>query len=276
MKRRVTAWLMVCLLMLASMPAQAEDAPELTHYLLLGFDFWGDERIGVSYSDTNILASIDHTNGRLMITSLLRDTYVEKPDGSWGRLNNIVRDEGFDVMVETVSLNYGVEIEAYIAIGVKGLRRIIDQLGGIEITVTRAEAEKMTEVSGINGPGTYTVGASGAMAYMRLRKIAGHDFGRTERQRKVLTQVFSQLQNMTSPEALVLASMLFEEVETDITLMAMMQAIKTVYDLREKPLETFSLPIDGGYTNIKKHGMDVYELDWEANRQALAAFLSGE
>lgn len=252
---------------------EADTAPALTHYLLLGFDFWGDETIGVSYSDTNMLATIDRTNGRLMITSLLRDTYVEKPDGTWGRLNNIVRDEGFDVMLGTVSQNYGVTVDKYMAIGVKGLRRLIDAIGGVEITLTSTEAEKLAEVSGVRGKGTQRLGAPGVMAYIRLRKTDGDEFGRTERQRKVLAQVFSQVQAMSLTEMMGLAQQLLNEIETNMTLADVMDAVSAVYEYRGGTLEMMRLPIGGGYENATRHGMMVYELDWEANRAALEAFL---
>lgn len=271
--------LLVLLLATQPLAAWAGDKadPELTHYLVLGFDFWGDDRIGVSYSDTNILATIDHTNGRLMVTSLLRTAYVEKPDGTWGRLNNIVRDDGFDVMLETVSRNFGVSVDTYIAIGVKGLRRIIDALGGVEVTLTRAEAEKLAEQDiPVNGAGTYKLNAKGAMAYIRLRKIAGHDFGRAERQRKVLVQVFSQLQEMSVAQMMEMAQMLFDEVETNMTLSDLLGAASFVYGHRDATLETMAIPVEGMYENVKRHGMDVYELDWAANRAALNAFLRGE
>lgn len=271
--------LLLALLVLGSGMALAEEKkePDLVHFLVLGFDFWGDETIGVSYSDTNILASIDRANGRLMITSLLRDTYVEKPDGTWGRLNNTVRDEGFDVMLETVSKNYGVDVDIYMAIGVKGMRRLLDQLGTVEVTLTSSEAEALKDhVSGVRGKGTYQLKSSGVMHYMRLRKIAGHDIGRTERQRKVLTQVFLQISQMNLSEMTSLGMALLDELETNINLQQMMQAINDVYTLRDKPLETMYLPIDGAYENVTRHGMAVYELDWEKNRQALQDFLNGD
>lgn len=273
MRMRHTACLLVLALLLCAPAPARQEAQGLQHFLLLGFDYWGDETIGVSYTDTNILASIDKTNGRLLITSLLRDTYVQKPDGSWGRLNNIARDDGFDVMLQTVSDNYGVQVDTYLAIGVKGMRRMIDAVGGVEITLTRAEAEKLSYVSGIRGAGTYNLNSSGAMAYMRLRKIAGHDFGRTERQRKVLAQLFAKLQDMTLAEATQLGMTLFEEVKTNISLQTLMEAIAYVFSLRDAPLEMMYLPVDDGYENVERHGMAVYELDWEKNRQALADFL---
>lgn len=276
MKRCIACLLALLLVLPFSMGAAAPAEPDIVHYLLLGFDFWGDEEIGVSYSDTNILASIDRTNGRLMVTSLLRDTYVEKPDGTWGRLNNVVRNDGFDVMVQTVSRNYGVEVEYYLAIGVKGLRRVIDELGGIEVTITKSEAEKLQHVSGIRGAGTYTLNSSGVMHYMRLRKIAGHDFSRTERQRKVLEEVLKRVQSMSLSETLAVATVLFEEVETNITLQELFRVVNDVFALRDASLETMYLPIKGGYENVERHGMAVYELDWDMNRAALQAFLHGE
>lgn len=274
MKRWVAALLV--LLCMVPLAAGAQEAPDIVHFLLLGFDFWGDEEIGVSYSDTNILASIDRTNGRLMITSLLRDTYVEKPDGKWGRLNNVVRDEGFDVMLETVSMNYGVDVDVYMAIGVNGLRRIIDELGGIEVTLTATEAEKLSNISGVRGRGTYTLGSRGVMAYMRLRKVAGHDFSRTERQRKVLAQVFAKLQGMSMADVTALGIKLFDEIETNISLQELFRTVTDVYALKDAELEMMYLPVKDGYKNVEKHGMAVYELDWEMNRNALQAFLMGE
>lgn len=267
----------VVLCLLALVPAASAETgwqePDLVHYLILGFDFWGDEQIGVSYSDTNILATIDRANGRLMVTSLLRDTYIEKPDGKWTRMNNIVRSEGLDVMLETVRSNYGVDVDVYMAIGVEGVRRMIDEIGGVEVTVNSEEAEGLWNVKTITGPGTYHLDSNGVMHYMRLRKISGDDFGRTERQRKVLTQVLSQVSAMSLGDLAALGMTLFEEVETNMSLQDLMEAVSLVYSLRDAPLETLSLPVKGTYENATRHGMAVYELDWDANRQALQDFL---
>lgn len=274
MRRALATCLLLCLLLTGTLAhAETGGEKELEHFLLLGFDFWGDEQIGVSYSDTNILATIDRTDGRLMVTSLLRDTYVEKPDGKWTRLNNVVRDEGFDAMLETISLNYGVTVERYLAIGVKGLRRVIDSIGGIEVTLSSAEAERLQHVSGIRGAGTYTLSSSGVMHYMRLRKIAGHDFSRTERQRKVLAQVLIKVQAMSLADVAQLGAQLFDEIETNMTLQDVLGAVSAVYQLRDAPLETLSLPVEGKYENTVQHGMSVYALDWPENRRILHDFL---
>lgn len=252
------------------------DEPALEHYLLLGFDFWGDETIGVSYSDTNILATVDKTNGRLMITSLLRDSYVQYPDGKWGRLNSVVKEYGYDAMLETIALNYQVSAQHYMAIGVHGLQRLIDALGGVEVTLTAAEADKLSSISGISGAGTYSLSGHGAVMYMRIRHLSGSDFSRTERQRKVLSQIYKQMQHMTLEQALELVQVLYEEVDTNMSLSDMIQAASSVYALRGGELEMLSLPVTGTYKSSTIHEMAVLELDWEANRLALHNFLYSE
>lgn len=283
MKRWMRAALLALLLVTPGVPGHAQSpqkavtqSPDLVHYLLLGFDFWGDETIGVSYSDTNMLASIDRAGGRLMITSLLRDTYVQKPDGKSTRLNNVVRREGFDVMLGTVSLNYGVEVNKYMAIGVQGMRDLIDAIGGVQVTLTGEEATKLREhVKGVNGSGTYTLDSGDTMHYMRLRKASGHDIARTERQRKVLTEVMNKVRTLPPTEIAALGMRLFESVETNMTLADVLEAVSMVYSFRDAPLELMRIPIDGSYKNVERHGMAVYELDWTANREALRAFLAG-
>ena len=282
MMKRFAALVLGILLCIQALPSLCEGkadttaGPGLLHFLVLGFDFWGDERIGVSYSDTNILASVDTANNRLLVTCLLRDSWVQYPDGKWGRLNGIVRDQGFEAMLEAVELNYQVHADHYLAIGVKGLQRVIDALGGVEITLTKDEAGKLKAVPGVHGAGTYTLGGYGAVQYMRIRYLSGYDFARTERQRKVLAQVFRQIQHMSMNQALELARVLFEEVETNMSLFELIQAVTMLYGMRGAKLEMLHLPASGSYKTSTIHEMAVLELDWALNRKVLHEFLYGK
>ena len=78
-----------------------------------------------------------------------------------------------------------------------GFEAIIDRIGGIDIELTSAEAAYINKrnhtsiVAGLN----HLNGAE-ALMYARARKI-DNDFGRTERQRKVLSAMYEQAKNLS-------------------------------------------------------------------------------
>ena len=273
---------LLCLLLIACLPLCAlaqEAAQDVAHYLLLGFDFWGDEQIGTSYNDTNIIFSLDRTNGRILITTIMRDSYVTMPSGQQSKLNQVVRKSDFDTVVKTVENTLDIKIEAYFAIGAPGFARLIGELGGVEVNITESEyaslkARGMT--ANIPGPGKQVLRGNGLYAYLKDRYMGGGDRARTGKAQDVLQQLVKQAREMSLTEMMSFATSALEEIETNASLLELTALGTSAFAMRNAPVETFTLPGDGTYKYATLHGSSIVDADWAANKALYAAFIRGE
>ena len=119
-------------------------------------------------------------------------------------------------------------------------------MGGVEITVTSAEA---SQIPGIKSAGTYNLTGEQALAYGRIRKIDS-DYARTERMRTVLTEVFNKAKKMSVADLNNVLDKVLPEVYTNITksdILALIPQIASysIVDSKGWPYETKGITLNG-------------------------------
>jgi len=261
----------------------------VVNILLIGSDARGNTTEG--RSDAMILLSISDKTDKIHMTSLLRDMYVEIPGYKNNRLNAAYSYGGPELLMETIELNLDITVNRYVVVNFEAFANLVDAVGGVELELSSKEIEYVngylveynmlmdrpqgtdnmdTSVSGLvhlNGPQ--------ALAYTRNRYL-GTDFGRTERQRKVLSAVIAKAPKalLTNPKELL--SGLLPNLTTNLT-QAEMYRLGTMapkfvaYDIVQS-----SIPMEGSYKNATIRGMSVLEVDLEANKQYLKENLYGK
>lgn len=166
----------------------------VVNVLIMGVDDYQPNDPG--RTDSMMLVSIDTRNQELKVTSLMRDLYVAIPGKSQAnRLNTAYSSGGAPLLVRTVESNFGIDIDRWVVIDFEAFNQIIDAMGGVEITLTQAEAKLVNENSGDPrrnlSEGTFVLSGAQARYYSRIRAI-GDDFERTERQRKVFSSIINK------------------------------------------------------------------------------------
>ena len=107
------------------------------------------------------------------------------------RLDATYRFGGFELLDATLTENFGVSIDGNFEADFTAFEAIIDMVGGIDIELTSAEAAYINERNDTSiAAGLNHLNGAETLMYARARKIDS-DFGRTERQRKVLMAVFT-------------------------------------------------------------------------------------
>lgn len=235
---------------------QIED-DHLVNILLVG----QDRREGESRqrSDTMILCSINLETGKTSLISFLRDLYVQIPGGySDNRLNAAYVFGGFDLLDATLTENFGFSIDGNFEVDFTGFEAIIDMVGGIDIELTSAEAAYMNKrrhpliTTGVN----HLDGAE-ALTYARARKIDS-DFGRTERQRKVLLAVYELVKNLPVDERLSLLYNALPYLTTDLTDVEILSlAYRLLPLVSSVSIDSYTVPADDCYYNANIRGMAV-------------------
>ncbi len=174
---------------------------------IFGVDSREGELENGTRTDTIIIASINKRTKDVKLVSVYRDTYLDNTDGSYRKATEAYFYGGAETAVNMLNKNLDLDIEDYVTVDFEAVIEVVDELGGIEITLTDEEVTwlnaylvETSEVTGrsytnVTGSGTQTLTGIQAMAYCRIRYTEGWDYRRTERQREVLMQIFQKAQS---------------------------------------------------------------------------------
>lgn len=261
----------------------------VTNILLIGNDSragGGDGR-----SDAMILVSISNHTKTIYLTSLLRDMYVEIPGHESNRLNAAYSFGGPELLLKTIKQNLGIEVNRYVQVNFQAFANLIDAVGGVELELTNEEVQlvnaylneyNMLENRPINtdylptdASGLLHLNGPQALAYSRNRYI-GSDFGRTERQRKILEAVFRQLPSSVLTNLDDLIEGILPNLTTNISKNECYALSLDAPKLLTYELVQASIPIAGSYQSVTIRKMSVLQVDFEKNREFIRTRIYGE
>ncbi len=247
-------------------------------------------QFGGERSDSMILVSINSRDRKIYMTSLMRDMYVQIPGRTDNKLNAAYSYGGATLLVDTVEQNLQVKIDGYVKVGFDSFEWIIDRLGGVEITLTAEEADYLRRTNYISKKeyrtvvaGTQVLNGNQALGYCRVRYVptingTQNDFGRTERQRTVLTKLFNKYKDTNIFSLLSILNDCLPLVLTDISKADIQDLMETVVENRILSLESFRIPVSGSYDGVKMGGDigDVLVLSWSKNIDELHKKIFGD
>ncbi len=261
----------------------------VTNILLIGNDSRKKGEDG--RSDAMILLSISNKTKTIYMTSLLRDMYVDIPGYKSNRLNASFSYGGPELLLETIEQNFDIEVNRYALVNFQAFANLIDSVGGVNLELTTAELEYVngylveynmlegrpegTDYMDTSQAGKVHLNGPQTLAYCRNRYI-GSDFARTERQRKVLEQVFKQmpkavLTNMGDLIEGILPNLITNLTEGEILGLSLQVGKLITYNLIQN-----SIPIEGSYKNASIRGMSVLEVDFDTNNKFIRENIYGE
>ena len=242
-----------------------ESNENIMNILLIGQDRRPGE--GRQRSDSMILCTINTEKKTLVMTSFLRDMYVDIPDWNGrsyqdNRLNVCYALGGMGMLNTALEKNFGIQVDHNMEVDFSGFKNIVSLFGGVSINLTKAEADYLGQ--GLK-EGVNFLNPEQALNYSRIRYIDS-DFGRTNRQRKVIMSLFSSVKNMSVSELTNLVTTILPMVTTnmsdaDITNYMM----KILPILSELQITTQYIPVDGSYRSVYIRGMAVLVPDLPTN-----------
>ncbi len=265
-------------------PATLIGGDGIINIMLIGQD--RREGQGRQRSDAMILCTVNTNAKTLTMTSFMRDIYVEIPGYKNNKLNACYMYGGMELLDKVLVENFGVEIDANVEVDFDGFMEIIDMLGGVEIELTSAEAKYLNRRGNwdIGGDehwslkeGVNLLNGSQALAYSRIREI-GSDFGRTERQRKVLSVLVEKLEGMSLLQVNTLLNKIVTYITTDMTNSEMVGYVMALFPmLTDLEVSTLRIPADKTYSFKNVSGVgDSIIIDFKENRQILLDALAGQ
>ena len=249
--------------------------------LLVGQDRREGQGTKPQRSDAMILCTINVKKKTITMTSFMRDVWVYIPNHYNQRLNVPYKIGGFPLLNETLQYNFGVSADYNVEIDFSGFMEAIDVVGGVNIKLTASEAAYLNrrgnwDLETNNNwnlkEGENLLTGSQALAYSRIRQIGG-DFGRTNRQRKVLTVLIEKVKTLKATEVFDLVQKLTPLISTDMTNAQILGlAMDMLPMLSDMEIVSQRIPTDDQYSYATKGNASVIVLNskqMEANLKLL-------
>ncbi len=225
-------------------------------------------------TDAILVASIDKDGGPLKLVSFMRDLYVSIPisdtESIDDRLNSAYTYGGPNLLIKTIERNFKIDIHGYVLVEFEGFEDIIDQLGGLQISLTAEESEYLNKTKYISKPeerntkpGLQTLTGSQVLGFCRVRKVPSangkvFDYGRTYRHRMVLQAIFNKYKEKNLAELLSVMNKCFNYVTASSDLKEIAaECLQLVIENRMFELDTMQMPPSKHFDEVVIKGMYV-------------------
>ena len=172
--------------------------------LLMGIDSTAEvlSKNAVANGDTLILITFNPKTLNATMLSIPRDSYI--PIACWANKveNKITHAAGYgnDCMINSIQNYFGITIDYYAKINFKGLVKLVNAVGGVEVDVpTRLCTDDSSRYAQICiQPGRQKLDGEQALVFARNRKqLANGDFGRAQHQQELIMALINKMKTIT-------------------------------------------------------------------------------
>lgn len=234
----------------------SENIETYKNIALFGIDPRGSEFDDSAHSDTIIIVSINNKTGQVKMASVYRDTMLkivdEDGDVSYTKANAAFFKGGPECAVNMLNTNLDLNITDYAVVNFTGLAKIIDALGGIDVTLTPEEMTYVNgyltetrKITGLDAPdithaGDIHLSGLQATAYCRIRYVSfydedgtkySNDMGRTARQRSVIKKLVEKAKKAGVSQLLSIADTILHYNTEDEKIIGTSLSFNEVMDL---------------------------------------------
>lgn len=277
-------------------PPTTSQSAGVINLLFLGTD----ERPGESQtrSDSMIVVSINTETKEITFTSLMRDMYIEIVGlGRYNKLNAAYRFGGVKMLSDTIDTYLGMKIDNYVRVTFESFQTVIDEIGGVDVPFSDLSAARKEEIKRLKKytdfsenqlvpgtVGTYHLTGEQALYFCRDRysgnTVEGApdgDFGRTERQRKVLSAIVKKAQSMSFTDLMAAMPEILSIVTTDLTIgdcTELLTSVATTYS--QYTIRTYRIPADNTWEYDTKSVGSVLTVDYSENAKLWKEFIYGK
>ncbi|MFC2036561.1 LCP family protein [Chloroflexota bacterium] len=228
----------------------------MVNLLLIGVD--SARNLNAQNTDVIIIVSVNKDTKQVSMLSIPRDLWVYIPTYGWTRINQAHKygyrhdypGQGTGLLSRTIEMNFGIPIHHWARVDFQGFTRVVDALGGVEMTVacpvnlrymapTSPDQEEMPLE-----PGVYHMDGALALRYVRTRRH-GSDFDRARRQQQFLRAVWDQTKNQFKdiddliPKIQGLWSALRDSYETDMDLLDLVPLVPVALEINPQRVSSF-------------------------------------
>ena len=232
----------------------------------------GEEAIGGGRgrTDSIMIATVNRKDGALRLTSIMRDTYVQIPGFSDNKINAAYHNGGMKTLIKTIKKNFGIAVDGYVLVNFDSFQKIVDAVGGIDITLDEQEVKYLNSTNYISDTSnhTLTVGknhmnGNQALGFARVRYVMRDgecgDFARTLRHRTVMTALYKRVIDKSTLELIAMIPKILPMLTTNIKKEDLVNYIAMAVQVRDqnKKIYTLNVPVEGGYKITRARKMSI-------------------
>ena len=267
---------------------------DVINILLIGLDSRYNTNVGLS--DVMMVVSICPSDKKIVLTSFLRDTYVMIPGYGGNRLNAAYSLGGPSLLVETIEKNFGLRIDRYATSNFFAFVEVADHIGKVNIYLNEKELSVINEhilwtnnilyknnSKEVNktkdrivnkGAGYYELNGVQALAYARIRKL-DNDFGRTNRQRIVMSALFDEMKKMSPMEWSGVLEKILPLITTNLSESDILKIMLNIGAYMKYDIETISVPSSDNYRYMQVGNRAVIGIDLNYTRNYIKEKIYG-
>ncbi|MNK03734.1 Transcriptional regulator LytR [compost metagenome] len=236
-------------------------------------------------SDVIMVISIDQQTGKIKMSSIMRDSYVNIEGHGMDKINAAYAVGGPQLAIKTINQNFDLDIKDYMNVDFYSAAKIVDALGGVNVNVKDPELpylnnylnevaiyDKIPAVH-VKSAGLQKLTGRQAVAYTRIRGVGNGDYERTERQRSVLVALFSKLKSSGQEVFPVFASQILPNLETSMANMTLMRFASSILNSENKVIDQARFPLDGQSVGKRINNIWYLTVDLKATTNSIHNFI---
>lgn len=214
--------------------------------LLMGIDSTDEvlSKNAIANGDTLILITFNPKTLNATMISIPRDSYV--PIACWsGKPENKITHAaayGNDCMINTIQDYFDVNIDYYAKINFKGLVKLVDAVGGVEVEVPKLLC---TDDSSRGGevciqPGHQKLNGEQALVFARNRKqLVNGDFGRAKHQQEIIMALINKMKTIKDVSTFMdILNTISNSLDTNLTTKQILAFYNVGKDIIKKSLSS--------------------------------------
>ncbi len=252
-----------------------------------------DEEHQDMLTDVIMVVNFDMEANRATILQIPRDTYVGEDVVYTGKINalyswgNLEEDYWDDIpegtsfgklpepqtqgdvtaLIETINNQFKLPIDHYVTISMEGFRKVVDIIGGVDITLDEELVMELAEpIEDENGEPVTTVvfpagttNLNGTMADLLVRhrfSYSQQDIQRVQVQRYFLAALMNKATSLSTSELVSLANAIYPYLETDFSIQELLSLAMEAKELSGDSVTAVRIPIEY-VPRYGKFGLDV-------------------
>lgn len=179
--------------------------------LLIGSDYRIPHTSDPGRADVTMLCSLNKKTGSIKLVSFERGIMLDVPGVGQDLLTHSFHWGGAELTTNLLREYFLVDIAGYAHVDFDSFSAVVDAVGGVDITLTNAEANRLKLPTGLN----HLDGAN-ALRYCRLRSIDSN-WQRIARQRTTVQAILNRVKNMSVRELDQLSQKVLPLIHTDLS-----------------------------------------------------------
>lgn len=235
--------------------------------VLMGIDSTDEvlEKNAIANGDTLIVITFNPKTLNATMLSIPRDSYV--PIACWpGKdRNKITHAAGYGTqcMIDTIENYLETDIDYYAKVNFKGLVKLVDSLGGIEVDV---DQDLCTDSSNRKGKvcikkGKQTLDGEHALVYARNRKqLANGDFGRNAHQQEIILALVNKIKSINNvSDFMDILNTVSNSMDTNLSTKQILSFYNIAKDIMNVSSNEYAQIVNIDRLYLAGHGQMIYD-----------------